>query len=122
MGKGKREGREGKRGGRDREGGREGEFASLALGGIDAPECHPVQHETCRRIFANITVIAPMRRNILEQESRAVARKPRDAAVVLFGSPTTFITSLRAATDLRQQYNAVIMTREGVSDLYEFVG
>ena len=36
MGKGKREGMEGKRRGRERRGGR-GEFASLALGGIDAP-------------------------------------------------------------------------------------
>ena len=39
MGKGKWEGREGKRGGRDRGGGRdEEEFASLALGGIDASD------------------------------------------------------------------------------------
>jgi len=42
LGKGKREGREGKRGGRERgrrreREGREREFASLALGGIDAP-------------------------------------------------------------------------------------
>jgi len=35
----------------------------------------------------------------LEQESRAAARKPRDAAGVLFGrsSPTTFLTSIRLA-------------------------
>jgi len=35
-----------------------------------------------------------------EQESRAAARKPRDAAAVLFGlsMPTTFTTSLRASS------------------------
>jgi len=40
LGKGKREGREGKRGGEGEGGGkgRGGEFASLAFGGIDAPE------------------------------------------------------------------------------------
>jgi len=39
LGKGKRKGREGKRGGREkgRRRERKGEFASLALGGIDAP-------------------------------------------------------------------------------------
>jgi len=39
MGKGKREGREGKRGGRDTEGGREGGVCVIGVGGgIDAPE------------------------------------------------------------------------------------
>jgi len=35
----------------------------------------------------------------VKQESRAAARKPRDAASVLFGrsSPTTFLTSIRLA-------------------------
>ena len=35
----------------------------------------------------------------LKQESRAVAREPRDVAAVVFGfsSPTTFTTSLRVA-------------------------
>jgi len=33
-----------------------------------------------------------------KQESHAVARKPRDGAAVLFGSPTTFTTSLRVIT------------------------
>jgi len=36
---------------------------------------------------------------LITQESRAAARKPRDAASVLFGrrSPTTFLTSIRLA-------------------------
>jgi len=37
MGKGKREGREGKRGGRDREGGKGGGVCVIGVGGIDAP-------------------------------------------------------------------------------------
>jgi len=42
------------------------------------------------------------------QESRAAARKPRDAASVLFGrsSPTTFLTSTRLAMLRRPRFRA----------------
>jgi len=43
-----------------------------------------------------------------EQESRAAARKPRDAASVLFGrsSPTTFLTSIRLAMLQKPRFRA----------------
>jgi len=42
------------------------------------------------------------------QESRAAARKPRDAASVLFGrsSPTTFLTSIRLAMLRKPRFRA----------------
>jgi len=43
-----------------------------------------------------------------QQESRAAARKPRDAASVLFGrsSPTTFLTSIRLAMFRKPRFRA----------------
>jgi len=43
-----------------------------------------------------------------EQESRAAARKPRDAASVLFGqsSPATFLTSIRPAMLRKPRFRA----------------
>jgi len=48
---------------------------------------------------------------IVEQESRAAARKPRDAASVLFGrsSPTTFFTSIRLAMLRKSRFRATNM-------------
>ena len=45
---------------------------------------------------------------ICKQESRAAARKPRDAASVLFGrsSPTTFLTSIRPAMLRKPRFRA----------------
>jgi len=45
---------------------------------------------------------------LIEQESRAAARKPRDAASVLFGrsSPTAFLTSIRPAMLRKPRYRA----------------
>ena len=47
------------------------------------------------KIFSKIIERARLQEE--QQESRAVAREPRDAAAVVFGlsSPTTFTTSLR---------------------------
>jgi len=44
----------------------------------------------------------------IQQESRAAARKPRDAASVLFGrsSPTTFPTSIRLAMLRKPRFRA----------------
>jgi len=46
-----------------------------------------------------------------QQESRAAARKPRDAARVLFGwsSPTTFLTSIRLAMLRKPRFRATNM-------------
>jgi len=43
-----------------------------------------------------------------KQESHAAARKPRDAAGVLFGrsSPTTFLTSIRLAMLRKSRFSA----------------
>jgi len=42
------------------------------------------------------------------QESRAAARKPRDAASILFGwsTPTTFLTSIRLAVLRKPRFRA----------------
>jgi len=48
------------------------------------------------------------RDNVVIQESRAAARKPRDAASVLFGrsSPRTFLTSIRLAMLRKPRFRA----------------
>ena len=47
---------------------------------------------------SSLALVLPVSQTQTIQESRAAARKPRDAASVLFGrsSPTTFLTSVRA--------------------------
>ena len=42
----------------------------------------------------------------LKTRSRAVTRKPRDVAAVLFGFPTTFTTGLRVAKLRKPSYRA----------------
>ena len=51
---------------------------------------------------------AKVNRFLDQQESRAAARRPRDAASVLFGrsSPTTFLTSIRLAMLRKPRFRA----------------
>jgi len=66
--------------------------------------------QSCLKICPNpsfpVKVISPLLS--LLQESRAAARKPRDAASVLFGqsSPTAFLTSIRLAMLRKPRFRA----------------
>jgi len=65
------------------------------------------EHFHCKTI-THITHMSCYTYNIILQESRVAARKPRDAASVLLGrsSPTTFLTSIRPAMLRKPRFTA----------------
>jgi len=73
------------------------------------PACHAMYSSCCCLI--NLTINQGLLRSYktpIQRESRAAARKPRDAASVLFGwsSPTTFLTSIRLAMLRKPHFRA----------------